>query len=194
MGKVKDSTLQNLLFLIFCLDLIKFFSEYRDKKRHWRLMQNHDIKMILAGFFFVSTLFNTGQAQENGADSEANGEICANDSPYYTAYSYDHQYGNSNSYYSTEPMTYTSIDYSYNEPHYYGQMEGGYRNSHGSIRFGRKFDNSDNFTSGISSYQGTSTGPGPNGGYPGAPHGIYQTHYIDTSIYPNSYYQITPRH
>jgi hypothetical protein len=50
--------------------------------------------------------------------------------------------------------------------------------SFGKMNFGRRrFDNSDNFSSGISSYQGTSTGPGPNGGYPGTPRGIYQTNY-----------------
>ncbi len=42
----------------------------------------------------------------------------------------------------------------------------------------RRYDNSTNFSSGISSYQGTSTGPGPNGGYPGSPRGVYKTHYI----------------
>lgn len=30
-------------------------------------------------------------------------------------------------------------------------------------------------TTGQSSYQGTSTGPGPNGGYPGTPRGTYNT-------------------
>jgi hypothetical protein len=30
--------------------------------------------------------------------------------------------------------------------------------------------------SGMSSYQGTTTGPGPNGGYPGSPRGSYNTH------------------
>lgn len=42
----------------------------------------------------------------------------------------------------------------------------------------RRYDNSTNFSSGISSYQGTSTGPGPNGGYPGTPRGVYKTRYI----------------
>lgn len=43
------------------------------------------------------------------------------------------------------------------------------------------------FSAGVSSYQGTSTGPGPNGGYPGTPRGIYETNYVNRSIYPNSY-------
>lgn len=91
-----------------------------------------------------------------------------------------------NTYYNPD-SNYSTPDYHYNNPNYYGHMTGGYRDSSGSIHFGRSFDNSDNFSSGISSYQGTSTGPGPNGGYPGTPRGTYPTHYIDTSIYPNSY-------
>lgn len=82
-----------------------------------------------------------------------------------------------------EPISYTSIDYSYYGPAY-GR---GSRNLNDPSRFGQRYDNSDNFSSGISSYQGTSTGPGPNGGYPGAPRGIYPTNYVDTSIYPNTY-------
>lgn len=31
------------------------------------------------------------------------------------------------------------------------------------------------FNTGTSSYQGTTTGPGPNDGYPGAPRGSYNT-------------------
>lgn len=33
------------------------------------------------------------------------------------------------------------------------------------------------YSSGTSSYQGTSTGPGPNDGYPGSPRGSYNTNY-----------------
>lgn len=90
-----------------------------------------------------------------------------------------------------QPTSYTSIDYSYdyayNRPTSFGRWNGGGRGYNGGIRFGQRFDNSNNFSSGISSYQGTSTGPGPNGGYPGTPHGIYPTNYVDTSIYPNTY-------
>lgn len=94
---------------------------------------------------------------------------------YYGDYGYD--YAPINDYPS-------AIDYhhGYSGPSYY---YGNSSNRH--INFGKRFDNSDNFTSGVSSYQGTSTGPGPNGGYPGTPHGIYQTNYYDTSIYPNTY-------
>lgn len=99
--------------------------------------------------------------------------------------------GNDSTYYNPDSNysnnVYSNPDYHYNNPNYYGHMTGGYRDSNGSIRFGRSFDNSDHFTSGISSYQGTSTGPGPNGGYPGTPRGTYPTNYVDTSIYPNSY-------
>lgn len=34
-----------------------------------------------------------------------------------------------------------------------------------------------NLEGGYSSYQGTTTGPGPNGGYPGTPRGNYRTTY-----------------
>lgn len=51
-----------------------------------------------------------------------------------------------------------------------------------STYFGRTHDDSINFfSSGVSSYQGTSTGPGPNGGYPGTPHGTYQTDYYNST-------------
>lgn len=68
---------------------------------------------------------------------------------------------------------YDTMDYYYN----YRQVNG-YQGFNREIHFGRTFDNSNNFSSGISSYQGTSTGPGPNGGYPGTPRGIYPTNYI----------------
>jgi hypothetical protein len=103
-------------------------------------------------------------------------------SPYYDQSSYYDYYR------FNDPMNgYSTPDYYYNSPYYAGHMTGAYRGSGGYIHFGRSFDNSDNFSSGISSYQGTSTGPGPNGGYPGAPRGVYPTNYVDNSIYPNSY-------
>lgn len=108
---------------------------------------------------------------------------------YYSYYYTDH-YGPG---YDSMNGDYSSIDYNYNNPHYYGNMDGGYKGFNGYIRFGRSFDNTENFSSGISSYQGTSTGPGPNGGYPGSPRGIYPTNYLDTSIYPNSYMRIYSR-
>lgn len=37
------------------------------------------------------------------------------------------------------------------------------------------------YSSGTSSYQGTTQGPGPNGGYPGTPKGSYNTHYYNSS-------------
>lgn len=61
------------------------------------------------------------------------------------------------------------------------------------IYYSTSYDNTANFSSGISSYQGTSTGPGPNGGYPGAPRGVYETNYIDHTIYPNTYMNIYRR-
>ncbi len=38
--------------------------------------------------------------------------------------------------------------------------------------------------SGMSSYQGTTTGPGPNGGYPGSPRGSYNVN-MDPSTRPH---------
>lgn len=113
-----------------------------------------------------------------------------NGTPYYYPTGY-YPSGDGRYDYYGEPETYTQIDYSYNSPRYYGHMDGGYRDAHGMIRFGRRIDISDDtFSAGISSYQGTSTGPGPNGGYPGAPRGIYPTNYVNTSIYPNTYMKI----
>lgn len=110
----------------------------------------------------------------------------SNSAGYYPNYEDHSSY---NDYYRFNDPTYgySTPDYCYNSPYYAGHMNGAYRGSGNYIHFGRSFDNSDNFTSGISSYQGTSTGPGPNGGYPGTPRGIYQTNYVDNSIYPNSY-------
>lgn len=110
--------------------------------------------------------------------------IYAQNSHYSTYSNPDSTYSNDDG--SDRSRDYSHLDYHYNNL-YYGHMTGGYRDSSGAIHFGRSFDNSDNFSSGISSYQGTSTGPGPNGGYPGTPRGTYPTNYVDTSIYPNSY-------
>lgn len=85
---------------------------------------------------------------------------------------------------------YSQADYNSNSPYYSRQMQGGYRRPGGTISYGSSLDYSEDFSGGVSSYQGTSTGPGPNGGYPGAPRGVYQTHYVDTSIYPNTYMQV----
>lgn len=116
--------------------------------------------------------------------------------PYANQYQYDN-YQNGNGYYPygyqygsyNQPAAYTMIDYSYNYSYPASKREG----SQSYIRFGSRFDKSSSFDfpSGISSYQGTSTGPGPNGGYPGAPRGIYPTNYVDTSIYPNTYMKTT---
>lgn len=89
--------------------------------------------------------------------------------------------------YDYDDDPYTPIAYEYSSPHYRDHMNWTHNQSRSFSDFGRKFDNSDNFTSGISSYQGTSTGPGPNGGYPGTPRGIYHTNYVNRSIYPNNY-------
>lgn len=125
------------------------------------------------------------------------GDYQAGNYPYYNGNQYGYngnQYGYGvQSYAEYEPRTYStmdySYDYSYNRPSSFGRWNGGNRGYSGGVNFGHRFDNSSNFSTGISSYQGTSTGPGPNGGYPGAPHGIYPTNYIDTSIYPNTYMQ-----
>lgn len=84
------------------------------------------------------------------------------------------------------------IDYYYNRPYYTRGLDRD-RQGFPNIYSGVRYDNSDYFTTGISSYQGTSTGPGPNGGYPGTPRGSYQTNYIDRTIYPNSYMQVNTR-
>jgi hypothetical protein len=104
--------------------------------------------------------------------------------PYWGNYYYGDVYGNNYPLYDYSP-----IDYHYE---YYSRRPNEFGRTSSYLSFGRKFDNSDNFSSGISSYQGTSTGPGPNGGYPGTPHGIYPTNYVNTSIYPNIYMRISP--
>jgi|GEM_PF-4087187 len=78
-----------------------------------------------------------------------------------------------------------SMDYHYRygwPSHRYGQSDSSFKSVKSTIRFGRSFDNSDNFSSGLSSYQGTSTGSGPNGGYTGTPRGTYETHYFNKSL------------
>lgn len=131
-------------------------------------------------------------AQEMWGYSTSSVSDAAGYYPYYSGTASYYPYYDNSSYYDyyrfNDPMNgYSTPDYYYNSPYYAGHINGAYRGSGGYIHFGRSFDNSDNFTSGISSYQGTSTGPGPNGGYPGTPRGIYPTNYVDTSIYPNSY-------
>jgi len=130
--------------------------------------------------------YNAYQYPYNGYQTSYNGYPYQYDNyPYENLYQYEnYQYRNSfypyGYQYNTmnQPQTYTSIDYSYNYPYTASKWEG----TRSSIRFGSRFDKSDSydFPSGISSYQGTSTGPGPNGGYPGAPRGIYPTNYLDT--------------
>ena len=73
---------------------------------------------------------------------------------------------------------YSNYSYDYNSFGHYKSMR-------------RSDDNSDYFSAGISSYQGTSTGPGPNGGYPGSPRGTYQTNYFNTTD-NSAYYNNTP--
>lgn len=146
------------------------------------------LNLLICAFISPGTI----QAQEAWDGSSITGYTADAQAGYpYNDYNYagDYPYY-SNNYDSV--YSYSSIDYDYNNPYYYSQASNN-KGFNGSIHFGRRFDNSNNFSSGISSYQGTSTGPGPNGGYPGTPRGIYQTNYIDTSIYPNSYMQ-TYRH
>ena len=111
----------------------------------------------------------------------------------YEAY-YPYSYSEYDDRFTDSMHGYSTPDYYYNTP-YYGQINRGYRDPESAMHFGRHFDYSsdDYFSSGISSYQGTSTGPGPNGGYPGSPRGIYPTHYVDTSIYLNSYMRVQSR-
>lgn len=78
-------------------------------------------------------------------------------------------------------MIYDEHDYHtscYYLNHYYKDHSGNF-NSDAYLH--RRYELSDNFSGGISSYQGTSTGPGPNGGYPGAPRGTYKTRYYETT-------------
>ena len=56
--------------------------------------------------------------------------------------------------------------------------EKGHRGFDGAAYLRGYYDDLNPFSSGISSYQGTSTGPGPNGGYPGTPRGVYKTVYL----------------
>lgn len=94
-------------------------------------------------------------------------------------------YGDNYGYY--DPMsgysisTYTNHDYNYYYNYAYtlhARCKKGYQGFSSDAYLHRRYDNSTNFSSGISSYQGTSTGPGPNGGYPGSPRGVYKTNYI----------------
>jgi hypothetical protein len=71
---------------------------------------------------------------------------------------------------------YSSPDYSYDY------------NSLARYRRIKNDNDSGNFSAGISSYQGTSTGPGPNGGYPGSPRGVYRTHYFNTKDNSDYYF------
>lgn len=143
-------------------------------------MKKDLIKMIFTALLYA---FFVPEAVEAQQEWDADNEICYNDqAASYPVYSRNYDY----------PIdTYTSVDYDSNSRYSYNNYrDGSYQGSNGNIHFGRKFDNSDNFTSGISSYQGTSTGPGPNGGYPGAPRGIYETNYITHPTYNNSYRQV----
>ncbi|WP_068471312.1 hypothetical protein [Candidatus Protochlamydia phocaeensis] len=94
---------------------------------------------------------------------------------------------------SSPPVDY-SYSYSYNENEYPYEYQDTYRTSRstaGHYQYdssGRKFGNMTyyngyynttynpgDFTSGISSYPGTSTGPGVDNGYNATPNGIYNT-------------------
>jgi hypothetical protein len=95
----------------------------------------------------------------------------------------NNNFGYDSSYY-TSPGSYDSHEYSYSYD--YNLFGHPYQNSLSSRGFNsdaylhERYDNSNNFSAGISSYQGTSTGPGPNGGYPGTPRGTYNTNYYPT--------------
>lgn len=64
-------------------------------------------------------------------------------------------------------------------------------NLRGGARFGMGFNQfnepGDPFSSGVSSYQGTTTGPGPNSGYSATPHGVYETNYYNPYSSPRAY-------
>lgn len=77
------------------------------------------------------------------------------------------------------------VDYSTPDYHYHTPSSSGSASGYAYIN--RGYDNSSYFSSGISSYQGTSTGPGPNGGYPGTPKGVYPTNYYPPSSSPAPY-------
>jgi len=149
-------------------------------------MKNY-LNFVLAVLIFsIIPTINHAQVMSNFKASSTKDR--ANTPPYSANWNDDSSYS-SNTY---SINNYNTPEYNTNSRYYYSHVNGGYKRSDGYIHLGRSFDNSDNFSSGISSYQGTSTGPGPNGGYPGAPHGTYPTHYVDTSIYPNSYMQRLP--
>jgi hypothetical protein len=93
-------------------------------------------------------------------------------------------YRNADSSYDSTTTTYRSSNTgatgsysgSYNDPSYSNST---YSNptSYGSSTYNRPNSStmSDDYSTGASSYQGTTTGPGPNGGYPGTPRGSYNT-------------------
>jgi hypothetical protein len=150
------------------------------------MREKNFIKSLSQVFLFIFIFLTAGFTQPIG--SYLSGELAPNDNaidfPYYGEI-YGPDYNSMDNY---TPLTYDAP-----ARYIYGHIDGGYRGTGGYIHFGRRFDNSNNFSSGISSYQGTSTGPGPNGGYPGTPRGIYPTRYFDTSIYPNTYIQVQSR-
>ncbi len=156
-------------------------------------MKQDRVKNIFTAFLLALILPTAGRAQGFWEDSGATTAYDYNNTAYsYEGYPYAYSrnsyegdiYGNDYPLYDSSPIDYYH-DYQYRVTSQFGRTDG-------YLHFGRKFDNSDNFSSGISSYQGTSTGPGPNGGYPGTPHGTYQTNYFNTSIYPNTYMRISP--
>lgn len=131
--------------------------------------------------FFFGVIFPTFVHAQSSPYDPYHNPYASYGSPNYPEPNPYASYGNPQNY---QPETYTQMDYYYNFSPSYGRS-----GMPGAVRFGSRFDRSDdfNFSSGISSYQGTSTGPGPNGGYPGTPRGIYPTNYVDTSVFPNTY-------
>lgn len=87
---------------------------------------------------------------------------------------------------STPAYTYHDYDYQFKNYGRYSTTAVGYHYTHPY----RLYSNFEDFNGGISSYQGTSTGPGPNGGYPGSPRGTYKTYY-NAAAHPINYDYIT---
>lgn len=85
--------------------------------------------------------------------------------------------GHTNNGYEASGAGYGSSGTSYGSSHYNTTNSANRSNGMHHSYSNDNDDDSDNYLSDMSSYQGTTTGPGPNGGYPAAPRGNYQTNY-----------------
>ncbi len=157
-------------------------------------------KAALAAFLLASILPVDGQADIEVTET-------------YPTYLASAACGNLSSSGSYQPQSYTSsyevpgdYSYEYDNRHYLYEKRPYDTGTYYYDRSGSRYErmnryngyyntsyNAGAYTSGISSYPGTSTGPGISNGYHGTPKGIYSTdsRYYDRNIRPNPdvYYQ-----